>query len=42
MRTSQININYYLILKIQHFNGHHSVILGMHMKFSSSTFTSTT
>jgi hypothetical protein len=35
MRTSQISINYYLILKIQHPNGHHCMILVMHMKSST-------
>jgi hypothetical protein len=39
MRTNQININYSLILKIQHPNGHHCMILGMHMKSSTNTST---
>jgi hypothetical protein len=34
MRTSQININYSLILKLQHPNGHHCMNLGMHMKYN--------
>jgi len=35
MRTSQISISYYLILKIQHPNGHHCTILVMYMKSST-------
>jgi hypothetical protein len=41
MRTSQISINYSLILKIQHPNGHHCMIMGMHMKSNTNAFTST-
>jgi hypothetical protein len=39
MKTSQIfKINYFLIFKTQHPNGHHCTILGMHMKSSTNTF----